>query len=147
MNREYDNSLMNFSKYLWNIFCLWVCPDPFSQYRLSKNVCSAVQWYLNFFYVTFPVMNYASGTDRKAVPCISSKQATNVSKEVQFESEISVFSIFCGWIILWKVIQKNQVIFHEEVLKFRCELTYCNGYSSFNGYISDVKNNWKYICP
>ena len=60
---------------------------------------------------------------------------------------ISVQHFFCGWIILWKVIQKNQVIFHEEVLKFRCELTYCNGYSSFNGYISDVKNNWKYICP
>ena len=42
---SYDNSLMNFNKHLWNIFCLWVCPDPFSQYRLSKNVCSAVQWY------------------------------------------------------------------------------------------------------
>ena len=39
-------------------------------------------------------MNYASGTDHEAVPCIASKQATNVSKEVQFESEISVFSIF-----------------------------------------------------
>ena len=39
-------------------------------------------------------MNKASGTDHEAVPCIASKQATNVSKEVQFESEISVFSIF-----------------------------------------------------
>ena len=39
-------------------------------------------------------MNKASGTDHEAVPCIASKQATKVSKEVQFESEISVFSIF-----------------------------------------------------
>ena len=39
-------------------------------------------------------MNKASGTDHEAVPCIASKQATKVSKEVQFESEIQCSAFF-----------------------------------------------------
>ena len=65
---SYDNSLMNFNKHLWNIFFLWDCSNPFTQYNLSTK---SLTLNLNFFFMTFGVMSYYS------------KQTTNVEKVVQ----------------------------------------------------------------
>ena len=119
MNREYDNSLVNFSKYLWNIFFL-------KAHLLYHDIwTSSMKHFLWWIMLQAPTSSLSHELHQ------NKQQMFQKKSNLKVKYQCSAF--FCGWIILWKVIQKNQVIFHEEVLKFRCELTYCNGYSSFNG--------------